>query len=43
VQFGGRSTRLSSVDGAINGQIVGRSNGEDRGVICRVVKPIGEL
>jgi hypothetical protein len=30
--FAGYSTRLSSVDGAIIGQIVGKSNGEGRGV-----------
>jgi hypothetical protein len=35
--FDGCSTRLSSVDGLITGLIVVSTNGEDRGVICRVV------
>jgi hypothetical protein len=30
--FAGHATRLSSVDGAINGLIVGKSSGEGRGV-----------
>jgi len=35
--FAGHATRLSSVDGAINGLIVVILNGEGRGVTCRVV------
>jgi len=35
----GQSARPSSGDGAIKGQIVGRSNGEGRGAICRAIKP----
>ena len=34
--FAGHATRLSSVDGAINGLIVVILNGEGRGVACRV-------
>ena len=37
--FAGHATRLSSVDGAINGLIVVILNGEGRGVACRVIKP----
>jgi len=37
----GQSARPSSGDGASNGQIVGRSNGEGRGATCRAVKPNG--
>jgi DNA-binding XRE family transcriptional regulator len=39
VQVGGRSARPSSGNGSSNGQIVGRSNGEGRGVPSRAVKP----
>jgi len=39
VHLTGRSTRSSSGNGASNGQIVGRSNGEGRGVACRAIKP----
>ena len=35
----GRSFRPSSGTGASNGQIVGKSNGEGRGVTCRAAKP----
>jgi hypothetical protein len=37
--FAGHTTRLSSVDGAINGLIVVILNGEGRGVACRASKP----
>jgi hypothetical protein len=37
--FNGHATRLSSVDGAINGLIVVILNGEGRGVACRASKP----
>ena len=39
MRFGGRSACLSSGNGASNGQIVGKSNGEGRGAACRAVKP----
>jgi hypothetical protein len=39
----GRSARLSSVDGAIEGIIVVKVNGEGRGVACRAIKPKGKL
>lgn len=37
VHLAGHFTRPSSVDGVNEGQIAGRSNGEGRGVACRVV------
>jgi hypothetical protein len=39
VGVSGRSACTSSGNGAGNGQIVGKSNGEGRGVACRAVKP----
>ena len=39
VQLTGHSARSSGVDGAIEGLIVVKLNGEGRGVPCRVVKP----
>jgi hypothetical protein len=35
----GHSARSSEGNGDSNGQIVGKSNGEGRGVICRAIKP----
>jgi hypothetical protein len=42
VQLTGRSARPSSGSGGRKGQIVGRSNGEGRGVACRAIKPNGK-
>ncbi len=42
VQLNGRSTRPSSGSGVSKGQIVGKSNGEGRGVTCRAFKPNGK-
>lgn len=42
-QLAGHSARPSGVDGAIEGIIVVKVNGEGRGVACRAIKPKGKL